>query len=143
MNTKRNLSKGFTLVEVLIVLIILAVLAAVAFPVYSAQTRRAYRAEALNEMTAIRSAMSNFLSMNNTYVGAAFGTPLGAAAIGLNAPTAALNGGQTPHFTYVFSGLAAATYTVTATPTAAAIPPLAATDTVIFNQGGEGASVLT
>ncbi len=132
--------KGFTLIEVLVVIVILGVLAAAAVPIYTSRVKSSYRAEALNQLTAIRSAMADFQSTNATYTGAAFGTPLSATAIGYVDP-ASQTGGQTQHFTYAITVASAATYTITAT--GVAVAPLAITDTVIINQAGTISGSLT
>lgn len=130
--------KGFTLVEILIVIVILGVLAGLAIPIYTTQVRRSYRIEALNHLSATRSALANFQSMNNTYVGSTYGNPLSATAIGYDPAVLA---GQTARFTYAISGQTATTYTVTAT--GVAIAPLTTADTVIVNQAGTITGTLT
>jgi type IV pilus assembly protein PilE len=53
-------SKGFTMVELLVVLIILAILAAVATPIYLANVNRARAAEAVAGMSLIRQAIREY-----------------------------------------------------------------------------------
>ncbi len=101
--------KGFTLLEVLIVLVILAVVAGLAVPAYNAAIEKSRGQEAIRSLQATREAMMRFHSVNNTYVGAAFGT----GDMDYNPNTAV--GGQTLIFTYVLSNLGAATFTCTAT----------------------------
>ncbi len=139
---KMKNKKGFTLVEVLVVIVIVGVLAGIAMPVYTSQVKRSYRVEALSQLTAIRSAMADFFTMNNKYTGADFGTPLSATAIGYENPaTQATNTGQTAHFTYGISVGSATTYTITAT--GVAVSPLATTDTVIIKETGAITGTLT
>ena len=60
-------SKGFTLIEILIVLVILAVIIGLAVPIYQTTVKRAYRAEALQNLSALRQSEIRFLAQNNTY----------------------------------------------------------------------------
>ncbi len=100
---------GFTLLEILIVLVIVAVLAGLAVPSYQASVEKSRAQEALQGLSATRDAMLRYHAMNNTYVGAAFGS----SALDFD-PNIAV-GGQTLIFTYAISGLAANTFTITAT----------------------------
>lgn len=53
-------SKGFTLMEVLIVVIVLGILAGLAVPIFTKTTNKAVKAEALSTLTAIRGSMMRF-----------------------------------------------------------------------------------
>jgi len=72
MSQKR--SKGFTLVELLIVVIILAVLAAVVFPQFSASTNDAKSAALQSNLTNIRSAIEFYYQEHGEYPGANIAT---------------------------------------------------------------------
>ena len=124
MKILRN-SKGFTLLEVLIVLVILAVLAGLAIPAYNAAIEKSRSQEALQGLAAAREAMVRYHAVNGTYVGAAYGV----GAMDYNPNTAV--GGQVPIFTYTIPATAANTYTLRATRTA-----LTAADYVEINQAG-------
>jgi len=63
---KRN-TKGFTLMEVLIVVIVLAVLAGLAVPMYSSSVEKSRKAEALATLAALRQSEIRFFAQNNTY----------------------------------------------------------------------------
>ena len=102
-------SKGFTLLEVLIVLVIIAVLAGLAVPAYQSSVEKSRAQEAITSLTGAREAMLRYFAVNNTYVGAA----LGVGTMDYNPNTAV--GGQTLIFTYALSNLGAATFTITAT----------------------------
>lgn len=61
---KRN-SKGFTLIELIIVIVIVGILALVAIPRYFANVEKARKAEALSSMRAIREAIMGYYAANN------------------------------------------------------------------------------
>ncbi len=61
----RNLSKGFTLIEVLIVVIILAVLAALIVPKLLGASENAYIAEATQQLGAMQKAQNVWMDMIN------------------------------------------------------------------------------
>jgi type IV pilus assembly protein PilE len=72
---KRGRSKGFTLIEVLIVSVIIAVLAAIAYPAYTEYTRNARRAEARATLTQIIQLQERRFTQNNAYQPTFPGTP--------------------------------------------------------------------
>lgn len=53
-------SKGFTLMEVLIVLVVLAVIVGLAVPIYQSTAKKTYKAEALNILSALRQSEARF-----------------------------------------------------------------------------------
>jgi prepilin-type N-terminal cleavage/methylation domain-containing protein len=76
---KRNLQKGFTLVELLIVVIILAILAAIVVPQFSSSTDDANKAAVQTNLAALRSAIELYAAQHGgLYPGAT--TALGAAS---------------------------------------------------------------
>ena len=58
-------SKGFTLMEILVVIAIILVLAAIAFPVFATVQSRANKAVALNNMRQLGSASGAYTSQND------------------------------------------------------------------------------
>ena len=58
-------SKGFTLMEILVVIAIILVLAAIAFPVFATVQNRANKAVALNNMRQLGSAAGSYTSQND------------------------------------------------------------------------------
>ena len=96
-----NRSKGFTLIELMIVVAIIGLLARIAFPSYQDYVRRGKSGEATTELAAFRARQEQYFQDNRTYVSG--GTTCGAT----------LPGG-TKYFTYTCTGTAT-TYTGTAT----------------------------
>jgi type IV pilus assembly protein PilE len=67
MSTSR--SKGFTLVELMIVVAIVAILAAIAYPSYSAYVQRSRRAQAKADLTQIAQDLERQFTVQKTYIG--------------------------------------------------------------------------
>jgi len=67
---KNYRSKGFTLVELMIVVIIIGVLASVAYPAYIENAQAAKRSTAQADLLTLASYMERYFTENNTYVGA-------------------------------------------------------------------------
>ncbi len=100
-----NNQKGFTLIELMIVVAIIGILGAIALPSYQDSVRKTRRAEAQADLMELASTVERYFTENNTYV--AWAVP------------ATLN--QSPRtgtalYLLTVGGVAATTYTLTATP---------------------------
>jgi type IV pilus assembly protein PilE len=71
-------SKGFTLIELMIVIVIVAILAAIAVPGYTSQIRKSRRTEARNALLDAAAREERFFATNNYYT--VTGTDLGYGA---------------------------------------------------------------
>lgn len=60
-------SRGFTLIEVMIVVVIIAILAAIAYPSYQEQVRKSRRADCAGALTSLAAAMERHYTQFNTY----------------------------------------------------------------------------
>jgi type IV pilus assembly protein PilE len=89
-------SRGFTLVELMIVVAIIGILSAVAVPMYGQYVTRSRLTEAFGQLSAVQPSAEQFWSSNHTYVG-------------MTAPSATTN------FTYDVGTPTTSAYTVTAT----------------------------
>jgi type IV pilus assembly protein PilE len=63
-----NTSRGFTLIEMMIVVVIVAILASIAFPSYQEYMRRSYRAEGQAFLNDVAARQERYYSQNYTYV---------------------------------------------------------------------------
>jgi type IV pilus assembly protein PilE len=63
----KNFSKGFTLVELMIVVAIVAILAAIALPSYQAYVLRSHRTSAVNAVMDLASREARYYTTNNSY----------------------------------------------------------------------------
>ncbi len=108
---KTNISKsrGFTLIELMIVVAIVAILAAVAYPSYLDSIRAARRADAVDTLLTLQNLQEKYRANNTTYGAAA---DIGIAADGTSTSTDG-------HYTVAVAGVSAVAYSLTATATGA------------------------
>ena len=140
-------TKGFTLLEILIVIVILAVLAGLAIPIYTAAVEKSKAQEAIQNLELIRGSMLRYFASNNTYVGAtlrATGNPVPVVSdidVDPNNPL----GGQAWRFSYGIGGLGVAAFLATATRVNArnAAGPIAAGNPGFDPVPGAGAGTIT
>ena len=71
MKTLNYSSKGFTLVELMVVIVIISLLAMVAIPSYNISVSKARRADAQASLSSFANAMERYFTENGTYLGAA------------------------------------------------------------------------
>lgn len=114
MRMKRG-SRGFTLIEMMIVIMVIGILAAIAIPSYQGHIRRTHCEDAKASLVGLGNAMERFRAQNGTY--------LGAAAGGANTGTPAVYRAQSPEqgatqFNLVIGAATATTYSISATPQA-------------------------
>ncbi len=92
-------SRGFTLIELMIVVVVIGILVAVVYPSFIDSLRQGRRSEGITEILAIQQREEKYRASNASYGTAA---QLG----GLTATT---------YYTYAISGTSATGYTITAT----------------------------
>jgi type IV pilus assembly protein PilE len=108
-------SKGFTLIELMIVVAIIGIMAAIAYPSYMEQIRKSRRADANGALLGLANAMQRHATDEGTYEGAAAGGgDLGDPAI--FATQSPVEGG-TAYYTLNIFAANATTFDVRAVPT--------------------------
>ncbi len=112
MNTAK--SRGFTLIELMIVVAIVGILAAVAFPLYVSQTAKVKRTDGQSALLAFAAAMERHATVNSSYLGAAEGgANTGKPGIFYNEAPA---DGSEKYYDLTINAATANSYTLRATP---------------------------
>ena len=96
-------SRGFTLIELMIVVAIAAVLAAIALPSYFGSVRKSRRADAITALNQVAQAQERWRANNSTYTNVLTGA-------GLNVPNP-----SSGYYTLAVTGNTGTDYVVTAT----------------------------
>lgn len=110
-------SKGFTLIELMIVVAIIGIIAAIAYPSYQEQVAKSRRGDCSGALVGLANAMERFYSVNSTYLGAGVsGADTGAPAATLFASTCPVDGGA-PTYNLSIAAATASTFTLQAVPT--------------------------
>lgn len=111
-------TKGFSLIELMIVVVIVGILAAIGYPAYSEYIRRSHRAEAQTMLQQGAQYMQRFYASNNSYSAQLDGTANSALPTGLSqAPT---QGAAAYNLSLIVAGnnaVTATTYMLEAAPT--------------------------
>jgi type IV pilus assembly protein PilE len=94
-------SKGFTLIELMVVVAIIGILAGIALPAYQNYTKSSRAQEATGNLMSMKTAAEQWFADNKTYTGYPCATPSNAV-----------------NFGYACSNLSDDTFTITATGTA-------------------------
>lgn len=67
-------SRGFTLMELMVVVAIVGILVGIAVPTYQDSVRKSRRGQAKADLVEVAQAMERYYTSNNTYVGASLAT---------------------------------------------------------------------
>ena len=104
-----KLTKGFTLIELMIVVAVVAILAAVAVPSYRSYVLRSHRTVAINAILDLGSREARYYTTNNNYTGSL--TTLGYAADPMQLPSS-----TNTYYNLSVSSATSATFTLSAAP---------------------------
>ena len=107
-------TKGFTLIEVMVVMTIVAILASIAYPSYAEYVRKTKRLEVQAELMDVSKKLQRYKVSNFRYL-QANGTPITLADIGEPVPLNVPRQGQAL-YNIALSNVTATTWTLTATP---------------------------
>lgn len=113
MRTQFKRSRGFTLIELMIVVAIVAILASIAYPSYQEQVRKSRRAEAQAVLLEASQFMERFFTVNSRYHETTGGDDVALPAALTHSP----KDGGTARYNIVLSAVNATTFTLQATPT--------------------------
>jgi type IV pilus assembly protein PilE len=121
-----NRTKGFTLIELMVVVAIIGIISAIAFPSYDSYMKKTRRADAKVALTTIADRQERFYLQNNTYT-TVFG------ATGLNLSTTSEEG----YYTLAMNSGNATGFKATATATGAQVNDTTCTSLSIDSLGAK------
>ncbi|GLQ33678.1 type IV pilin protein [Litoribrevibacter albus] len=113
-NQNISRSKGFTLVELMVVIAIIGIIAVIAFPSYQEFIRTGYRADAMATMIELTTEMEQYKFERQTYKGAATGG--GDTGVPDENLLMALDEGVTNHYVVTISSASRDGYLLKAQP---------------------------
>lgn len=102
-------TKGFTLIELMVVVVVVAILAAIALPSYQEQIRKSRRAQARSDLAEVAQGLERSFTVNRSYDSTVYSLPFN------HSPREAAGNG---FYTLSFSTQTATTYKVQAVPVA-------------------------
>ena len=108
-------TKGFSLIELMIVVAIIAIISSVAYPSYQESIAKSRRADAQANLLELAQFMERHYTANNTYQDTSTTPP---SAPGLPFTVSPKDGGST-FYNIALSAITATSYTLTATPAGA------------------------
>ncbi len=126
------LSRGFTLIELMITVAIVGILAAIAYPSYTQYVERARRQEAIAVMLEVQQFAERFFTENRTYIGSNAALPATLA----RSPRE----GTTIYYAVSIAGESLTTYNALAAPTAG-YSPVKCGSVSVSNLGVRGVTV--
>jgi len=112
MSPQKQLSGGFTLIELMIVVAIIAILASIAYPSYQEQVRQSRRAEAQAVLLEAAQFMERFFTVNSRYHETTGGDDVALPAALAHSP----KDGGTARYNVALSAVDATSFTLQATP---------------------------
>jgi len=111
MTYRKNKSRGFTLIELMIAIVIVGILTAIAVPNFTGYMREARRTDAIVMLLEVAGEQEKFYSENNAYA-----DKMG--VLGYGAVTANTVASPDGHYNVTVSAQTAGTFTLTAAPVA-------------------------
>jgi type IV pilus assembly protein PilE len=109
-------SRGFTLIELMIVVAIVGILAMIAYPSYTEQVRKSRCADATSALLGLANALQRHQTDNGTYLGAGTGGA-DSGAPGIYATQSPVDGGTAYYDLTIDNTTTQTTFDIRATPT--------------------------